>query len=366
MLTKLKLGNFKSWRDLEIDLAPITLLFGTNSSGKTSILQSILLIVQTIRHPSTWDMQSINFGGNPNDYVDFGGFGEVVYRHDLSNEILVNFQWVSPMGHGISIKYIDDELVVEREEALFATLFDLVLNDNGVAYLGPLRRPPQRALIWTGVSPDVIEPDGSNTLGVLISSERQGNDLLRQVSVWLSQMGLTTTFAVKPLDKDKRFYEHRAKVTNVESSLLDVGFGVSQVLPLITMLYFVPEGSIVLIEQPELHLHPSAQAELADLFLEVAEKRKLQLIVESHSEHLLRRIQRRIAEPEQPFATNENIRAYFCEPGEDGSKIRPVEINAYGQINNWPANFFGDITGDLDAMLDAGTQRRLEELSSSE
>ena len=151
-------------------------------------------------------------------------------------------------------------------------------------------------------------------------------------------------------------YEALVKIGGEESSLPDVGFGVSQVLPVITTLFFVPEGSIVLLEQPELHLHPSAQAYLADLLLHVAETRNLQVIVESHSEHLLTRLQRRIAEPEYDFATPDNIKM-------NGSTCEEVKVSRFGQIDNWPDNFFGDTGADLEAMTRAGIARRREELS---
>lgn len=84
---------------------------------------------------------------------------------------------------------------------------------------------------------------------------------------------------------------------NSPSALLtDVGFGVSQVLPALILLYYVPEGSIVLMEQPEIHLHPAVQSGLANVILKVAETRNLQVIVESQSEHMLRPLQRRVAE----------------------------------------------------------------------
>jgi predicted ATPase len=121
----------------------------------------------------------------------------------------------------------------------------------------------------------------------------------------------------------------------------------------VTLLLSAPQGSIALIEQPEIHLHPSAQAHLADLFLEVAERRRLQLIIESHSEHLLARLQRRIAETEYPFANPDNIKMYFCQAEANGSTIQSVEIDDYGQIANWPDNFFGDMAGDVDAKMDA-------------
>jgi predicted ATPase len=170
-------------------------------------------------------------------------------------------------------------------------------------------------------------------------------------------MELVENFSVIPLNNDRRFYEPKVTIRGIESALLDVGFGISQVLPVITELFFVPEGSIVLLEQPELHLHPRAQAHLADLFLYVAEKRNLQLIIESHSEHLLRRLQRRIAEVESPFASPKNILMYFCQKGNNGSTIEQVEVDTFGQIANWPDNFFGDITGDLEAMTFAALQR---------
>ena len=130
------------------------------------------------------------------------------------------------------------------------------------------------------------------------------------------------------------------------------------------MLLSAPEGSIVLLEQPELHLHPNAQAALADLLLDVAEKRDLQLIVESHSEHIVRRLQRRIAEAQPAFATPENIKMYYCQPGECGSTIEPVDLDRFGQISNWPERFFGNVSGDLHAMVKSALERRSQELES--
>lgn len=112
-----------------------------------------------------------------------------------------------------------------------------------------------------------------------------------------------------------------------------------------------------------MHLHPSAQAHLADLLIHVAKTRNLQVIVESHSEHLLTRLQRRIAEPEYDFATPDNIKMYFCTPGENGSSCEEVKVSRFGQIINWPENFFGDTGADLEAMTRAGIARRREELS---
>ena len=97
MFTHLRLENFKSWRDLDIDLAPITVLFGTNSSGKSSILQSILLLLQSFE---TQGIDYIDFGGGRGDYVDLGGFQQVVFNHDLTKPIKINFSYSKFIKNG--------------------------------------------------------------------------------------------------------------------------------------------------------------------------------------------------------------------------------------------------------------------------
>jgi predicted ATPase len=361
MLTRIQLENFKSWRELDIELAPITMLFGTNSSGKSSVLQALLLLVQN-QEKSRW--KNLDFGGGVNDYVNLGSFREVVYRHELAQAVKIMLrQGASAMNDfgEFTIFSQNGNMGFGINNYLLGWLKELENNlakgTESLHYLGPLRQHPQRSYLWSGAMPQKIEPDGENTIAVLVGADRAGSDLTGQVSKWLKEMELVDDFTTKALDNEKRFYETTVKIGSVESSILDVGFGISQVLPVITTLFFVPEGSIVLLEQPELHLHPRAQAHLADLFLHVAETRKLQLIVESHSEHLVRRLQRRIAESDHGFASPENIKMYFCQKGANGSTAQPVEVDNFGQIRNWPENFFGDITGDLEKMTIAALER---------
>lgn len=433
MLTKIGLENFKSWRQLDIDLAPITILFGTNSSGKTSVLQALLLLKQTV---NSFDRkQHINFGGGDRDYVDFGSYQDLVFGHDVNKNLRINLNWlgvsrniqteydiiwqnsqnktlikhlsylgiIAPQENfpksvklsqientnkynvNLSEKYQDQFEPIEIEAGyqlpllsveelnetdteriysqyfvtLYSHFFEWLI--NRIQYLGPLRGYPERYYQWTGSVPGVIEPDGQNTIQTLIASEKQSNNILRQVANWIVELGLVDD--LKLATPNDRFYEPKIVIDEMESALVDVGFGVSQVLPVITMLLSAEEGSIILLEQPELHLHPNAQMVLADLMLYVAEERNLQLIVESHSEHLLRRLQRRIAEVEHDFANPDNIKMYFCESSKAGSTVREVEVDEYGQIADWPPNFFGDISGDLDAMTKAALNRRRQELS---
>lgn len=109
------------------------------------------------------------------------------------------------------------------------------------------------------------------------------------------------------------------------------------------------------MEQPEIHLHPAVQANLADVLIDAQRLRKVQIIVESHSEYLLRRLQRRIAEQE---LSKDDVALYFCAADREGSKLRPLELDQYGSIANWPEDFFGDAFGEIAATQEAILRRR--------
>lgn len=374
MFTQLRLENFKSWRALDIKLAPITLLFGVNSSGKSSVLQALLLLKQTLlRYDRS---QPLNVGERNIDYVFLGDYSDFIYSHDTSLPLAISLTFkTSESPQQPLFNPSPEEIRYDAEWQLTDSLSrqdHFHPNENWIelekvlerlAYLAPLRAYPERVYQQRSVAPRRLNRYGENLVDVLLASERRGAQTISSIGEALAQLNLAEAFEIRQVGE--RLYEARLKIKGHEVSLADVGSGVVQVLPMIALLFAAPEGSILLLEHPDLHLHPSAQAALADIMLEAAEERKLQLIVESHSEHLLTRLQRRIAESERPFVTPENIRAYFCQPNSEGSLIKPVEVNAYGQILNYPPNFFGDLAGDLTATTQAGLRKRREELQKA-
>ena len=176
------------------------------------------------------------------------------------------------------------------------------------------------------------------------------------VAHWLRHLGLIRSFTVQEIAEGSNRWQ--AKVVTREGTsevlLTDVGFGVSQVLPVITLLLYVPEGSTVLLEQPEIHLHPLAQANLADVLVYAATRRHVQIILESHSEHLLLRLQRRIAEEE---ISADNVKLYFCDIEHSSSVLTPLRLDLLGQIQNWPRNFMGNAFGETAAAERARLRR---------
>jgi AAA ATPase domain/Protein of unknown function (DUF3696) len=417
MITRLRAENFKSWRDTgDLRLAPLTGLFGTNSSGKTSILQSLLLLKQTIESP---DPRRVLFFGDDRSLVDLGTFGDVIYNHEANLVLKFSLCWDETVGppftqggqivkwpscfdaavveindrlrlsgltyasgsQNVKIRDGPDGYVFARNgepEFVVGQPFGLHLFPQEVfvpggiewnltiglqecmkrmTYLGPLRQRPQRTYLWGGNEPSDVGSDGGEAIQALLARypEVRTSD---PVAIWLRRMKLIDSFRIDPIAPNRKDYEIRLKKTQTSAEVLlpDVGFGVSQVLPVLVLCHYVPEGWTIILEQPELHLHPAAQSELADLLIEVVQERKVQIIVESHSEHLLRRLQRRIAE--EKFRASDAA-FYFCEMQNGESKATPLEITDDGFIKNWPKDFFGDEMGDLAAMTEAAARRHL-------
>jgi predicted ATPase len=188
-------------------------------------------------------------------------------------------------------------------------------------------------------------------------ASEQSKELVDSANEWLQRLGMVDRIDLRPIAKGTRLYEFvvRTRGYQHEANIMDVGFGVSQVLPIIVLAHFAPPGSLLILEQPEIHLHPRVQTELADLFLEIALKRNVQFLIESHSEYLLMRLQRRLAERKGEFAqlSEKDVRLYFCKQEAEASVLEPLEMDEFGRIKNWPQDFFGDALGERSAMAEA-------------
>ena len=428
MITRLRAENFKSWRDTgDLRLAPLTGLFGTNSSGKSSILQILLMLGQTAE---SLDRNTVLDLGGDSSLVRLGSFNDMIHQH--SNEASLKISLSSDGGgrgisHSVSGKdeelisaydfaasfrqrqqrivvdefrysvngrvigmeatandryqLIDDSASVPQRNlpapdkfygfplgvqfgsrnVLYSRIMPDLLENNlkrDIHYLGPLRQHPRRTYLWSGNPPFGVGPDGSLAVQALIAARLSGWSLEKEVADCLQNMGLIHSFRVVPLAEGRQDYEVRVKKAerSAEVLLTDVGFGVSQILPVIVLCYSAIPESTLILEHPEIHLHPAAQSDLADVLVDAVKTRKLQIIVESHSEHLLRRIQRRIAEGK---FSKRDAALYFCEMENGESKARKLEISDDGFIKNWPKDFFGDEMGDLVAMTEAAAKRQI-------
>ena len=198
----------------------------------------------------------------------------------------------------------------------------------------------------------------------VVSPWKRSKPFQEVIAYWLNELGMIDAFRIEEISPGTNLYRAMIKTTPraVPTPLTDVGFGVSQVLPVLVLLYYVPEGSTVLMEQPEIHLHPAVQSGLADVMLNVAKVRDLQIVVESHSEHLMRRLQRRVAEGKE---SPEDVKLYFVKSKEGIAYAEDLRLNEWGEIENWPPSFFGDELGEVSAIAEASLTRKMERQSAA-
>ena len=137
-----------------------------------------------------------------------------------------------------------------------------------------------------------------------------------------------------------------------------VGVGVSQVLPVLVRCLLAAPGELVLLEQPELHLHPAAQLGLADFLLACVRSGR-QIVLETHSEHLVNRLRRRVAEEvDDPTGVAELISIVFAERSELETKYRRIDLNTAGGFQDWPGGFFPEGVDEIRSLMDAGLRKR--------
>ena len=449
MLTQMRLSNFKAWADTgNVPLRPITGFFGTNSSGKTSMFQALLLMKQTV--DSRDRRVVLHFGGRQSP-VDLGDFASVIHEHDVDLALGIALDWqtenplkivdaetnrtvadsksigfesylragstgrkklptVMQMSYRVGKAQFGmrwQESSGRYEQFAAGTDFDFARRQGrpwqdvpgkfysfpetmrasfrnadfvadlelslehclqNIYYLGPLRARPERNYAWSGEQPSDMGEAGELAVAAIIASREHGDTISRgqgrrrltlekYIAQWFKDLGLIHDFRITPVADGSPVYEVKVRKSRNAAEVLitDVGFGVSQILPVLALCFYAPLGSTVLLEQPEIHLHPMAQSGLADVFIDVWEKRQVQVLLESHSEHLLQRLQLRIAEER---ISQSDVSLLFCSPENGHSVMTPLQVDPYGNIKNWPENFFGDQFGEIAAMSEAMLARR--------
>ena len=454
MLTSLHIKNFKAWKDTgPVRLAPLTVIFGANSAGKSSLGHLLLALKQTVLSA---DRKRPLHLGDENSLIDLGTFAECLYRHDLSQPLGFELGWrlstkldvkdpaslakfsgnelrlkvgmqadqreqphvqqltyelLQQQQEVLAVKYSRDEKgkwqikapqykfvrnagrawpldepdkfyrISDQSRARFQNaefLSDFALQTEAalgsVYYLGPLREYPKRIYSWSGETPESVGQKGEFAIAAILAASEQERMLNRGlkkrqyrfdefVAQWLKDLGIIDSFAVKSVAEGRKEFEVMVKTDAraTEVKITDVGFGVSQVLPALVQAFYCPPHSTVWMEQPEIHLHPQVQAELADVFIsavqarEDGKERRVQLIIESHSEHFLNRLQRRVAEG---AISPDDVAVYFCRRMDAATALEPLQLNLYGEIENWPEDFFGDEMADISARTLAAMQRK--------
>jgi hypothetical protein len=207
-----------------------------------------------------------------------------------------------------------------------------------VNHVNPLRAKPERyySLDKANIHTTLNSLDGNSLTEIL----KENTIVKKKVNDWLK------TFKLQVDVTNLQDVIHKLKIQqySLDLDITDVGFGISQILPVIVQGFLSSENSLTMIEQPEIHLHPKMQAELADLFIDVTRENssgKKYLLIETHSEYLLRRLRRRISEGK---ISAEEVAIYFIVPPKDvnsSAELQEKEISEDGSFE-WPQDFYAE------------------------
>lgn len=270
---------------------------------------------------------------------------------------------------GLSVR-VDDRYVIAREVResdgsrsrthlelllyLARGIVDLFLRglDKDFFYLGPLRRSPSRSYARTGHLLSV-GPAGEHTPSVLANlkaraaKERSAQPVqrmrLNQFREWMQALFPGRPVEAKSLDELVKLVISRSSAHG--DTISDVGFGISQILPILVQIAVMPDRTTLLIEQPELHLHPSLQTKLAEVLV-IASKSGRRFVIETHSEHLVRGLQLAISNDRvkarvKSRIPREDVRFLYI-PAAPDSPVN-LEVNEWGEfIQEWPSGFFDE------------------------
>lgn len=435
-INKIQLKNFKGYSDIELNFSKITFLTGANSSGKSSLIYSVLGAIQSGEFP-------IHFSPN-GKYVNMGDFGEMVNNHDINKKISLNFFISNPENISIytewkndevrklptlskmfaeseffklkiekirkyslefeyfpeldnnshlrspelyreimttitnSLKKLrkddnDEEFVSKRKVEInnYYTLnntikfkfenfdnlnlirqkkgnyiFDIIFKDikesfreydRKVSYISSFRLFPERTYYETSKSDLRVGKFGENYEDQIILWETNKDPKFKELCGTLLELGLLHDIKSKRLDGGR----YEILVQSIEfgtwSSITDVGFGISQFLPIIVADLQLPEESTLYIAQPEIHLHPKIQALFGDYIVKQITEKSKKYVIETHSEYLINRIRLCICKDQ---IKENDISTIYLENFKDSTKSHIIKFNSSGEIKNAPPSFF--------------------------
>jgi len=394
MWTRLHLDQFKCFERLSLPLAPLTLLTGLNAAGKSTVIQSLALLNQTIRENEWGDCILLN-----GSLVKLGTVGDVINNLKGRNTFGIGLESEQTRCHWTALSTDRSALVAAISEVQIADvsftlepvtgraarirLRRLVPIDQesqsqvaaeqitdkvrGLTYIAAERIGPRE--VYEAFSEEeqrTVGVQGERTAYYLFKHasdlvreplriEGTPPQLQRQTEAWLAQFFPGAGFKLEPVaGANLVVLSMRAHHSNDFHRPQNVGFGLTHILPILAACLGAEEGQVILIDNPEAHLHPSGQARIGSFLAKIAAS-GVQLIIETHSDHVLNGIRRAVRDG---VLKPEQLKIHFFTPPpldeETSARVESPAINALGQLDHWPKGFFDQLDKDMMALVDWG------------
>ncbi len=363
-IDRVQIKNFKSLKNIDIALSNLTLITGVNSSGKSSFIQTFLLLKQNEMVFNNIYRKILAING---EYVKLGNKKDILFEDSYEEDIEIV---LTSKVHEERVHFNNRDLKLSQESNvslfgveesfnLFNDDFQYIMTDRAIPDItyGLSEEQVERNLIgFKGeFSAHYLAENRYKTLPIeaLKHLNAQTFQLLENVSLWLGEIShgieISATLYSELQQVNLTYsYTYGDKKTD-KYTPLNVGFGITYVLPIIVAILKAKEGDLVIIENPESHLHPKGQSKIAELCA-IASANGVQIIVETHSDHFLNGI--RVA-TKKGLLTPEQSKVYYFRKEKDEleTKIDEINIDKNGAIDNYPKGFFDQFDDDLDKLV---------------
>ena len=374
MINNIVIKDFKIHSNLDLELGNITLLTGQNGMGKSSVIQALLLLRQS--HTGVFPIEGLNLRGNLADLgitndVECHSCSDGVLQIQLAEDAgLLDFQFsyvdADANNYDTYIPAINKERQYENYEkcSLFTSDFQYI----SASRFGP-QKGYERDTNVVQLKKQISEVNGQCEYAIhflyhfgnkihcipeLLFDNQNNNLLSTQVQLWMQKVSPRVNINIMS-DADGRGFKLNYKFSREGNTMtepmsaINVGFGISYVLPILIAVLSAKPGAILLIDNPEAHIHPRAQADLMKLLMRAA-KAGIQIVIETHSDHIMNGALVAIAnEPELlPL-----VKAYYFERDDNQHTSNPckLEILEDGRIANPPKGFFDQIDIDMRTIM---------------
>jgi predicted ATPase len=368
MLQSIRLINFKCFERQDIDLKPLTLLAGVNSSGKSTIIQSLLLLRQSFLE-NVLPQIGLTLNGK---LTQLGTAKDVLFEEADVEE--VGFELIDDLPARVALRFAYREesnvLEVLGPATEQGSIWTVSLFDDRFQYLRAERIGPRTSFAMSDYEvrhhrqigsggeyaaqflslfgSETVEPVG------LRHPLATSSTLQSQVEAWMTEISPGIRLSLKPYSEMDLMsmsvsYSLGHQVASEWYRPTNVGFGIIYALPIVVAVLAARPGSLLVVENPEAHLHPRGQVKMGELLARAAAV-GIQVLLETHSDHVLNGI--RIATYRRQVP-HEAVALYHSgwRPGAKSPTLTPLLIGSDGRLNDWPEGFFDEIDKSLDQLL---------------
>jgi len=386
MINKIAIKNFKSIKDKSFPLRNLNVLLGLNGQGKSSFIQSLLVL----RQSDKLEQGELKLNGGENGLINIGTTKDALYQYSNNNDLSISIEFDEAKKYHLNYEYKIDadvfkqkninkniygevERVIDKNQSLFnnnfqylnaqriepksinITSYSNVVDANNIGKYGQYTAHYIELRANEPVIFENILHKDSTIVDSITGKAFVNKTLINQINLWLGEISPGVNVRTTKISSDYVLLEYVFNQPTFGNTNRykpeNVGFGISYALHVVTALLTARPGQLIIIENPESHIHPRGQAELGKLIALVAQN-DVQLIIETHSDHIVNGI--RVAIKEKPELKDKSILFYFekiVTENEQYSQITNIEVDGKGELSEYPKNLLEEWSNQLLKLL---------------